>query len=199
MMRALSMGWCVVLAPVLLSCGGRSVSPDDATSEGEGEGEGEGDTRALPPFFRLQADAEADDGTYTTTCHLDWHFELREEVTRDATTLAMGGVHGGEILRQFLDDTGAGVVLQGDVFGEVVVTWSADDSFVIEIPINATAIERFYLNLVRLEGTVSADGQRAQGTWTCAPLDIEQGGITDDTVFVDGTWTTEPENVEPEP
>ena len=28
------------------------------------------------------------------------------------------------------------------------------------------------------------------GEWLCAPLDVEQGGIGDDSVFAEGTWTT---------
>ena len=28
------------------------------------------------------------------------------------------------------------------------------------------------------------------GEWLCAPLDVEQGGINDDTVFADGTFRT---------
>jgi hypothetical protein len=181
----------------LTSCAAPPPTDVDPPAEGEGEGEGE-DTRALPTYFRLEAEAESDEGEFVTTCRLDWHFELREETSRTDDTIVMTGVHGGEIFRQFLDDTGAGVVLQGDVFGETIVTWTASTgAFVIEIPINATAIERFYLNLVRIEGTVSADGQFAEGTWTCAPLDIEQGGIVDDKVFVNGTWTSAPENVEP--
>ena len=54
-------------------------------------------------------------------------------------------------------------------------------------PANFDAEGRFWRELARLEGTFDASG-RATGGWTCAPLDIDQGGYVDTRYTAFGSW-----------
>jgi SAM-dependent methyltransferase len=56
-------------------------------------------------------------------------------------------------------------------------------------PDGPTTGSRFWDELRFFDGTISQDGV-ITGEWLCAPLDTEQGGIVDDTVFADGSWET---------
>jgi hypothetical protein len=48
---------------------------------------------------------------------------------------------------------------------------------------SCTSEPRFFDGVLEEDGTIN-------GEWLCAPLDVEQGGINDDSIFAEGTWTT---------
>jgi hypothetical protein len=141
----------------------------------------------LPASFRMTGTATATEGEITADCAMDLLFELDPAGEPDGGAVARAGTHGGELIRNVLDDEGAGFGFRVDVFGEVVVTVERGGAMVVEIPINATGEGRFYTSLVELPGVAEDDGT-ATGTWTCAPLDLDQGGYVDETVVAQGTW-----------
>lgn len=155
----------------------------------------------LPLGFRLTATARGA-GTSTSglvaDCSLNFLFELKEELSRDANQVVYRGIHGGEVMRTVTSTDGAGFGFFADSFGEVEATLTFPEQVVLRIPINETAVERIWRNLARLEGHFDRAG-RGQGTWTCGPFDLDQGGYLDNEIVVEGTWTAVPERIEPEP
>lgn len=142
----------------------------------------------LPTHFALSGEASASEGGTDVDCALDLLFDV-EAAERDGRSNVTTGVHGGEVARRILDPEGAGFLFHADVFGEVEVSVDAREALLIRIPINDTAEGRFWTSMARFEGTW--DGVDGEGTWTCAPLDIDQEGYVDETVVAEGTWTME--------
>jgi hypothetical protein len=158
---------------------------------GNGEGGAEPEGPALPTYFRMLATAEGTEGGVNVGCSIDFIFELDEGqlVITDESAEAPG-THGGDAARSLLDDEGAGFVFNASAAGEVIATLVFPDQLALSLPGNETATNAFWQELALFEGTLAADGT-ANGTWTCAPLEIEQDGYVDDTIYVEGTWEIE--------
>lgn len=171
------------------SSAGGAPAQGGAADGGSGEGGGEGLT--IPTYFRLFATAEGSENGTNVSCSLDFIFELDPPSERDGV-VATQGVHGGDAGRVILDDKGAGFGFSASSYGMVVATLDkTTGELELAIPLNETAKNRFWKELALLPGTMGTDGH-STGTWTCAPLDIEQGGYTDTTITVEGTWYAEP-------
>ncbi len=147
----------------------------------------------LPTQFRLTGEAESTqpDG-FVINCSLDLIFELRNETGRSQQSVNYAGVHGGEVFRRILDETGAGFAFHADVFGEVQAQLLTQTGILnLLIPINRTADGRFWRAMSSFDGFVNEAGI-GSGTWSCEPLDLNQGGYVDTTYIIQGTWRTEP-------
>lgn len=144
----------------------------------------------IPTYFRLRGEAEGSENGVDVSCSLDFIFDL-DVATYEGGMLRSEGVHGGDAIRVILDEEGAGFAFNASSAGMVVATLDPDTGELrLAIPLNETAENRFWKELALLPGTLDAEGNAA-GTWTCAPLDIEQGGYVDTTVTVPGTWQAE--------
>lgn len=162
-----------------------------APPEGGGGGEGGAAGLTIPTYFRLLGSAEGSENGTNVTCSLDFIFEL-DPPSEDGGVVSTEGVHGGDAGRVILDDEGAGFAFSASSYGMVVATLdSTTGALELVIPVNETAENHFWKELALLPGTMGEDGN-STGTWTCAPLDIEQEGYTDTTVTVEGTWHAEP-------
>jgi hypothetical protein len=149
--------------------------------------------QGLPSQFRLTGEAQSTfpDG-FSVDCQLDLIFELRSETSRNIQSVIYDGVHGGEVFRRILDSTGAGFAFHADVFGEVDAHLLTQTGIVnLLIPINLTADGRFWRAMSSFDGFVNEAGI-GSGTWSCEPLDLDQGGYVDTTYIIQGTWRTEP-------
>lgn len=148
--------------------------------------------RTLPPSFQMIGTATSieSDGT-SVTCSLELFLELPESPRRLPGILEYEGTHGGSLQRTGVDAEGNGLALWPDVFGDVVVRSIAPNELEIEIPVNATADGRFWRELSFFRGVFETDGT-ANGTWNCAPFDIDSGGYVDTEYTASGTWTLVP-------
>jgi hypothetical protein len=145
----------------------------------------------LPSQFKLTGEAQGTlpDG-FTVDCYLDLIFELRTETTRSIQSVVYKGIHGGEVFRRILDSTGAGFAFRADVFGEVDAQLLTQTGIVnLLIPVNRTADGRFWRAMSSFDGFVNESGL-GSGTWSCEPLDLNQGYV-DLTYVIEGTWRTE--------
>ena len=157
-----------------------------------GGGAPSGGPSEVPGYFRLTASAEATEGDITAVCEIDFIFELEAESSRTDELVQYPGVHGGSAKRTVTAPDGAGFSFSADSFGEVVAELRfADSAIDLAIPINETAEGRFWRELALFAGTLEVDGS-GSGSWTCAPLDIDQGGYLDTQVIAQGVWTMEP-------
>lgn len=161
--------------------------------DGDGSGRyGADGADGVPTTFRMIGEAVGtDEAGRTGTCRMDLLFEL-EESERTPRHVTYTGTHGGELQRAVLEEDGSGLGFLIDVFGEVEVELIFPDTLIIEIPVNDTPESRFYQRLSRLEGVIDRSGE-GEGLWTCAPLDIDQGGYVDTMVTVEGDWVLAPE------
>jgi hypothetical protein len=149
--------------------------------------------QSLPSQFRLSGEAQhtAADGS-NVSCQLDLVFEMRNEVSRSQQTVQYSGVHGGEVFRTVLAEDGSGFGFHADVFGEVQAYLYVQSGIInLAIPINTTADGRFWREMASFSGIALPDGT-ASGTWTCAPLDLDQGGYVDTSLIAEGHWRFEP-------
>lgn len=147
----------------------------------------------VPAQFRLTGSARgaAPDGR-TADCSLDLIFEIRGETSRTRVRVEYQGVHGGEAVRKVLRKNGSGFSFVADVYGEVEIQLDTlTGALNIRVPINETADGRFWRNLSLFPGMIDAAGH-GDGTWTCAPLDIDQGGYIDKSLTVHGAWEIAP-------
>jgi hypothetical protein len=160
---------------------------------GSDPGVGSNRVDSLPANFRLQAEASGTNSEGTTVdCRLDFIFELRNETFRDDNRVVYKGVHGGEAFRRILNEQGAGFAFSADAFGEVEAHLDRRTGRATLIsPVNETASNQFWRELARFDVTMNQNGT-GQGTWTCAPLEIDQGGYVDTAISVDGTFQIEP-------
>ncbi len=175
---------------------GPAVGGGGASVEGGGGAGGGGAPSSgpseVPGYFRLTAFAEATEGDITAVCEIDFIFELEAESSRTDELVQYPGVHGGSAKRTVTAPDGAGFSFSADSFGEVVAELRfADSAIDLAIPINETAEGRFWRELALFAGTLEVDG-KGSGAWTCAPLDIDQGGYLDTQVIAQGAWTMEP-------
>jgi hypothetical protein len=149
--------------------------------------------QSLPNHFRLTGEAEREhpDG-YLVTCFLDLIFELKNETSRNEMSVTYTGIHGGEVFRRILNAEGAGFAFRADVFGDVEAQLLTQTGITnLMIPINRTADGRFWRAMSSFDGFVNENGI-GTGTWSCEPIDIDQGGYVDTTYIIQGTWRSEP-------
>ena len=148
----------------------------------------------LPTFFQLDAVAAGEEGDLSVDCSLEFVVEINGEVSRTDEVVEYIATMGGEAVRNLLREDGSGVVLSAFAFypNLQVLHILPDRVQLVSLdfpPDGPSTGSRFWDELRFFDGTISQDGV-ITGEWLCAPLDVEQGGINDDTVFVDGTWTT---------
>ena len=148
---------------------------------------------SMPAQFHMSGEARATaaDGR-TVTCALDLIFETRTETGRSNGQIQYQGVHGGDVQRRILRPNGSGFLFRADVYGDVETQLDTFTGAVqLRIPINETADGRFWRNMAAFNGTVDSAGN-GNGSWTCAPLDIDQGGYVDKSIVAQGTWRISP-------
>ncbi len=83
----------------------------------------------------------------------------------------------------------SGEVSRTDEVVEYIATMGGNAVRNFERPDGPSAGSRFWDELRFFDGFLKDDGS-IEGEWLCAPLDVEQGGINDDTVFAEGNWET---------
>jgi hypothetical protein len=149
--------------------------------------------QSLPSQFRMVADAtKTEPDGITLTCSLDFLFELKNETLRTEQRVVYKGTQGGPAVRSLLDEGGAGFVFSADTFGEVEVDVNLlTGQTVISIPINNTSPNRFWKEQARFDAVFDSNGN-GTGNWTCAPLDIDQGGYVDTSITASGTFHITP-------
>ncbi len=145
-------------------------------------------------FFQMNAAATAEDGEFTVDCSLEFVVEINGEVSRTNDVVEYIATMGGEAVRNILRDDGSGVVLSAFAhYPNLQVLHILPDRVQLVSldfpPDGPSTGSRFWDELRFFDGTISQDGV-ITGEWLCAPLDVEQGGINDDTVFAEGTWET---------
>ena len=156
----------------------------------------------MPMFFQMDAVATAEDGEFTVDCSLGFVVEINGEVSRTNDVVEYIATMGGEAVRNILRDDGSGVVLSAFAhYPNLQVLHILPDRVQLVSldfpPDGPSTGSRFWDELRFFDGTISQDGV-ITGEWLCAPLDVEQGGINDNTVFAEGTWETtelEPEGI----
>ena len=148
----------------------------------------------LPSFFQLDAVASAEEGEFTVDCSLGFVVEISGEVSRTNEVVEYIATMGGEAVRNILREDGSGVVLSAFAhYPNLQVLHILPDRVQLVSldfpPDGPSTGSRFWDELRFFDGTISQDGV-ITGEWLCAPLDVEQGGINDDTVFAEGNWVT---------
>jgi hypothetical protein len=154
---------------------------------------GEYPDASLPETFWIVGEAHAVDADgRTATCVFEFLLTLTEETRRTGEQVAYSGSHGGHAGRTVLDRDGSGLSIFADVGGAAGARLVFPDRLEIAIPANADAEGRFWRAFALLSGTVAdADTSFASGAWTCAPLDLDQGGYVDTSFTVEGRWRME--------
>ena len=148
----------------------------------------------MPMFFQLDAMAEAEEGELDVDCSLEFVVEITGEVSRTNEVVEYVATMGGEAVRNLLREDGSGVILSAFAhYPNLQVLHILPDRVQLVSldfpPDGPSTGSRFWDELRFFDGTIDQDGV-ITGEWLCAPLDVEQGGINDDTVFAEGTWTT---------
>lgn len=148
----------------------------------------------MPTYFRLDAAASAATADYTAECSLEFVVEVSGEVSRRREVVEYIATMGGEAVRSLPREDGSGVVLSAFAYYPrlQVLHVLPDRVQMVSLdfpPDGPTTGSRFWDELRFFDGMISQDGV-ISGAWLCAPLDTEQGGINDDTVFAEGTWET---------
>jgi hypothetical protein len=148
----------------------------------------------MPLYFALDAAASTVEGDLNVDCSLEFVVEITGEVSRTNDVVEYIATMGGEAVRNLLRDDGSGVVLSAFAYypNLQVLHILPDRVQLVSLdfpPDGPSTGSRFWDELRFFDGTIDQDGV-ITGEWLCAPLDVEQGGINDDTVFAEGTWTT---------
>ncbi len=148
----------------------------------------------MPMFFQLDAAATAEQGGLDVDCSLEFIVEITGEVSRTREVVEYVATMGGEAVRNLLREDGSGVVLSAFAhYPNLQVLHILPDRVQLvslDFPPDAPSTgSRFWDELRFFDGTIDQDGM-ITGEWLCAPLDVDQGGINDDTVFAHGAWTT---------
>jgi hypothetical protein len=148
----------------------------------------------MPMFFGFNATASAEEGDLTVDCSIGFVVEIPGEVSRTPEVVEYIAVMGGDAVRDLRRPDGSGVILSGfahyprlqvlHILPNRVQLVSLDFP-----PDGPSTGSRFWDELRFFDGVLEAD-RSISGEWLCAPLDVEQGGINDDSVFAEGTWTT---------
>lgn len=148
----------------------------------------------LPLFFELNAVASAAEDGLTVDCSLGFIVEISGEVSRTDKVVEYVATMGGEAVRDLRRDDGSGVVLSANAFypNLQVLHLLPDRVQLISLdfpPDSPSTGSRFWDELRFFDGFID-ENSVISGEWLCAPLDTEQGGINDDSLFADGTWKT---------
>ncbi|MGH8197821.1 MAG: hypothetical protein ACRETI_06590 [Steroidobacteraceae bacterium] len=149
----------------------------------------------LPLFFQLSATAAAAGDGLTVDCALGFIVDISGEVSRTSEVVEYVATMGGDARRKLLRPDGSGVDLWADAHYPRLQVLHLLPNRVqlvsLDFPPDGPSTgSRFWDELRFFDGFIDANGV-IEGAWLCAPLDIEQGGITDDTVFAEGTWQTQ--------
>ena len=146
--------------------------------------------RKLPEFMKFSGRAEGTEDDINVDCLCDLNLELPEfEVTGE--TQVFSGSLGGEIIRAVTNDDGAGFSFAPFLYGEIILTVQPNDSVYLEWPGNLDTGIPFYDEIALFKGKVNVDEGTVDGTWHCAPLNLEEGGYIDMKGTVEGTWALE--------
>ena len=164
-----------------------------ACHDGDGDDDGPAELR-LPMNFELQATATATEDDLTVNCSLGFVVEISGEVSRTADVVEYIAVMGGEAVRDIQRPDGSGVVLSAFAhYPNLQVLHILPDRVQLVSldfpPDGPSTGSRFWDELRFFDGVLDEEGTMT-GEWLCAPLDVEQGGINDNSVFAEGTWTT---------
>ncbi len=181
-MRRNNLSALLFLPAVLAGCGG-----------GGGSG-GNAPPPELPLFFHLDATASTVENGLTVDCGLGFIVEISGEVSRTPDVVEYIATMGGDARRSLLHSDGSGVALWADAFYPRMQVLHLLPNRVQLVsldfpPDDPPSGSRFWDELRFFDGFIDANGV-IEGDWLCAPLDAEQGGIMDDTVFAEGTWRT---------
>ena len=149
---------------------------------------------AMPMFFEFNATAAAEEGDLSVNCSLGFVVEITGEVSRTGEVVEYIATMGGEAVRDLRRPDGSGVVLSAFAhYPQLQVLHILPDRVQLVSldfpPDGPSTGSRFWDELRFFDGVLDAD-RSISGEWLCAPLDIEQGGINDDSVFAEGTWAT---------
>lgn len=149
----------------------------------------------MPTYFQLNASASGATEGYTAECSLEFIVEISGEVARTREVVEYIATMGGEAVRNLQREDGSGVVLSAFAYYPrlQVLHILPDRVQMVSLdfpPDGPSTGSRFWDELRFFDGSIGQDGVMS-GEWLCAPLDTEQGGINDDTVFAEGDWETE--------
>lgn len=169
------------------SAGTLSDAGSDATTGGAAGSGGSSGASSSPDGFTLKAEASgtSTDGTETVTCTLTVYYTNLVPNSSGGWT----GDQGGEVFRiiqgaqkyEFQALIGfTGTFNRGATEVELVMNDKPDPS-----------AKPFWQELDVLNGTESSPDHYA-GTWTCAPLMLDEPGFKDMKTYAPGTWTLEP-------
>ena len=148
----------------------------------------------MPMFFEFNAVASAEEGDLSVNCSIGFVVEITGEVSRTKEVVEYIAVMGGEAVRDLRRPDGSGVVLSAFAYYPQLQVLHILPNRVqlvsLDFPPDGPSTgSRFWDELRFFDGVLEAD-RSISGEWLCAPLDVEQGGINDDSVFADGTWET---------
>ena len=129
---------------------------------------------------------ELDDGR-TAACSIFLRIEVEDDGELDGAARVYRGTAGGDATRTVLEDDGSGFSFWPHLHSGATLRATADS---IELTADGADSEtvRFYRGIMHFAGERTGPGE-ASGTWTCAPLDLDQGGWLDTAVVAPGTWT----------
>jgi len=148
----------------------------------------------MPMYFEFNATASAEEDDLTVNCSIGFVVEISGEVSRTPEVVEYIAVMGGEAVRDLRRPDGSGVILSGFAYYPRLQVLHILPNRVqlvsLDFPPDGPSTgSRFWDELRFFDGVLEAD-RSMSGEWLCAPLDVEQGGINDDSVFAEGTWTT---------
>ena len=170
-----------LLLPLLLvagACDGEATEPDAIDD-------------TVPQAMELNGTAfiELDDGR-TADCEIFLRIELEDDGVAEGDARVFRGTAGGDAIRTVLDAEGAGFSFWPHLHSGATLRATPDSIELIADGADEAA-ERFYQGIMRFAGERTGPGA-AHGTWTCAPLDLDQNGWLDTAVVAPGTWTITP-------
>jgi len=126
-------------------------------------------------------------------CRIDFLVEIAGEVSRTDEVIEYVGTMGGGAERKIRREDGSGVAYIGDYYFPNLQVLHilpsriqlVSDNYRPDEPVSS----RFGAELRFWEGALQPDGS-ILGSWTCAPMDVDDRGIEDFTIFADGPWNT---------
>jgi hypothetical protein len=148
----------------------------------------------MPISFALNAVAEADTDELAVDCGLEFVVEISGEVSRTDLAVEYIAMMGGDAMRNLERPDGSGVNLRASTFYPRLQVLHILPNRVqlvsLDFPPDGLSTgSRFWDELRFFDGILDEDGTIG-GEWLCAPLDVEQGGINDDSIFAEGHWGT---------
>ena len=177
----------VPLAGVALAaaCGG-----DAPTAPGEAP---DPELLRLAPAYHMSGTALARTGDgRTAECALDLIFELTERGERNREYVEYTGAHGGDVARAVTAADGSGFAFSAFVGGAITMRRYKSGAVEIRIPVNETTDVPFYREMALWEGDRTR-GRDFEGSWSCGPLMLDEGGYRDLDITAEGTWRLTPQ------